>query len=97
MIKKKRINVRALYDENDDTYNYNGGWNIRAIIAWVAAFIIPLLGDLGIGGEFTKWVSANSYVIGFIIAFVLYTILMKSEKKSYVSEEKFAEITEKRY
>lgn len=97
VIKKKRINVKALYDENDDTYNYNGGWNIRAIVAWVAAFIIPLLGDLGIGGAFTMWVSANSYVVGFIIAFVLYVILMKSEKKSYISEEKFNEITEKTY
>ncbi len=93
VVKKKRINVKALYDEKDDRYTYNKGWNLRAIISWVLAFSIPLLGKFGIGGEITRWMDANSYVTGFIIAFVLYIILMKSEKKSYVSEEQFKNIT----
>lgn len=95
VIKKKRLNVRALYDETDETYNYNRGWNIRAIAAWVLAFTVPLLGKFGIGGEVTRWLDANSYVAGFIIAFVLYVLFMKSEKKSYVSEEEFEKMTEK--
>lgn len=97
VIKKKRVNVRALYDEGDDTYTYNNGWNVRAIVAWVLAFSVPLLGQFGIGGAVTMWINANSYIIGFIIAFILYILLMKSEKKSYVSEEQFSELTDKKY
>lgn len=95
VIKKKRINVRALYDEEDDTYNYNKGWNIRAIAAWILGFIVPLLGKFGIGGAFTMWLDANSYIVGFLVAFVLYILFMKSEKQSYVSDENFKKITEK--
>lgn len=97
IVKKKRINVKALYDENNDTYEYNNGWNVRAIAAWVLGFLVPMLGKFGIGGEVTKWLDANSYIVGFIIAFILYILFMKSEKKSYVSEEQFAEMTEKKY
>lgn len=97
VVKKKRLNLKALYDETDDTYSYEKNINFRAIIAWVLGALIPMLGNFGIGGAVMMWIGANSYIIGFIIAFVLYVLLMKSESKSYVSEEKFAEITEKRY
>lgn len=97
VVKKKRLNLKALYDEKDATYSYNKNWNVRAIIAWVVGALIPLLGNLGVGGEAIKWIGANSYIVGFIIAFVIYVVLMKSETKSYVSEEKFASITEKKY
>lgn len=97
VVKKKRLNVKALYDEIDDTYSYSNNWNWRAIVAWVVGAGIPLMGEFGIGGTVMMWVSANSYIIGFLISFALYILLMKSEKKSYISEEKFAEISEKKY
>ena len=97
VIKKKRINVKALYDEQDDTYTYNKGWNIRAIAAWILGFTVPLLGKFGIGGTVTMWLDANSYIVGFLIAFVLYSLFMKSEKKSNLSQEEFEAITEKKY
>ena len=97
VIKKKRVNVKALYDEKDDTYTYYKGWNLKAIISWVLGGIIPMLGNFGIGGVVTMWMGANSYVVGFIISFVIYILLMKNDRKSYVSEEKFEEITEKKY
>lgn len=96
VVKKKRINVKALYDEHDDTYTYYKGWNWRAIVSWVLAFIVPLSGKFGIGGEVTRWMEANSYIIGFIIAFVLYTLLMRNHKEAYITEEEFEAITEKK-
>ena len=97
VVKKKRLNLKALYDESDDTYSYEKNINFRAIISWVLGALIPMLGNFGIGGDVMMWIGANSYIIGFIIAFVLYVLLMKSETKSYISEEKFIEITEKKY
>lgn len=96
VVKKKRINVKALFDENDDTYNYSNGWNWRAILAWLLGCLIPMLGNLGIGGAVTYWMGANSYIVGFIIAFILYVIFMKSEKKSYISQEAFDALCEKK-
>lgn len=94
VVKKKRVDLRALYDEKDKTYAYQNGWNLRAIISWVAGFILPLLGNFGVGGTVMMWVGANSYVIGFVIAFILYILLMKSEKQSNLSQARFEAITE---
>lgn len=97
VVKKKRVNVKALYDENDDTYGYTNGWNWRAILAWVISVVITMSGNFGIGGAVAYWLNANSYIAGFIIAFILYVIFMKSEKKSYVAEEEFEAMTERIY
>jgi hypothetical protein len=42
-----------------------------------------------------RWIGANSYVFGFVVGFIVYTLLMKNEKGSYLSEEEFDKITNK--
>lgn len=96
IVKKKRVDVMALYDEKNDTYTYSKGWNVKAVLAWILGALIPMLGKFGIGGAVTMWMDANSYILGFLISFVLYILLMKNETKSYISEEKFDEITERK-
>jgi len=98
IIKKKRIDVVALYSEGQGRYTYQNDWNVRAIIAWFAAVILPLLyNNFGIGGTVMKWLGANSYVFGFVVALVVYTLLMKQDKESIVSEKEFKDMTEKSF
>lgn len=96
-VKQKRVDVAALFDEGENRYTYTNGWNIRAIIAWICAVILPLMGTFGIGGDALKWITANSYIFGFIVAMVIYILLMKGDTKSYISEEEFDTITDKAY
>lgn len=102
-IKQKRIDVAGLYAGPKGRYWYKGGWNMAAIIAWIAAFIIPLLGNTvllydpssGVGPSFIQWLAANGYIVSFIIGFVVYVALMKNDKVSIVTEEEHAAMTEK--
>ncbi len=96
IVKKQRVNVKALYDESDGTYQYSNGWNVKALISWIVGAFLPMLGMFGIGGAVTHWMEANSYIIGFLISLILYSLLMKSDKKSFITEEEFNNMT-KRY
>ena len=53
-----------------------------------------MMDKVGIGGSFGKFLAANSYLVGFFISFIVYFLLMKHEKQSYVSEKEFDEMTE---
>ena len=96
-VKKKRVDIYALYEEGNDKYEYSGGWNWKAIISWVVACLITMPGTFGIGGAAFAWINANSYIIGFLIAMFLYIALMKSETKSQVSEEEFEAMTKNEF
>ncbi|MBQ1407043.1 MAG: cytosine permease [Eubacterium sp.] len=105
--KEKRVDLRSLYMGNDGRYRYSSGWNWCAIIAWIASFILPLLGNTvfafaGSGRttpNFLDMIAANGYLFSFIVAFVVYVLLMKSsafgnkEAKGFVSEEEHEAMT----
>jgi NCS1 family nucleobase:cation symporter-1 len=101
--KQRRIDVAALYAGDKGRYWYNNGINWAAIIAWVAAFIIPLLGNtvwLYKGGVPTVMdhISANGYIFSFIVGLVVYVLLMKSPsftKDSFITAEEEAAMTER--
>ncbi len=93
IVKKRNIDVMALYQGKDGRYWYQNGWNIKAIIAWVCGFILPTLGSFGVPA--LKWVSANGYIVGFVIGLAVYVVLMKNETVSFVSDEEEAAMTEK--
>ncbi|MEL7655094.1 MAG: NCS1 family nucleobase:cation symporter-1 [Bacillota bacterium] len=93
VVKKRNIDVMALFQGKDGRYWYQSGWNIKAIIAWVAGFILPTLGSFGVAS--LKWVAANGYIIGFVIAFAVYVVLMKNDTVSFVSDEEEEAMTER--
>ena len=81
--KQRRIDVAALYAGDKGRYWYNNGFNWAAIIAWVAAFILPLLGNtvwLYDGGvpNVMDHIAANGYIFSFVVGMVVYVLLMKS-------------------
>lgn len=95
--KKKRIDIADLFKGADGRYWYSGGFNVAAIIAWVVAFIFPLLTYFGVSGSFLTFINSINYVWSFVIGFVLYVALMKTSmaKNSYVEEEHHEAFTER--
>jgi NCS1 family nucleobase:cation symporter-1 len=96
IVKKRNIDVMALYQGSAGRYWYSGGWNLRAIIAWVCGWILPTLGNTFLKDNTAfSWIAANGYVIGFVIGFVVYVLLMKSETTSFLSEKEEKALTER--
>lgn len=93
VVKKKNIDVMALFQGPGGRYWYSNGWNWRAVVAWICGFILPTMGNFGVGG--LKWVAANGYIIGFAIGFVVYILLMPKNHISAISDEEEAAMTEK--
>lgn len=91
MVKKRKIDVMALFQGAEGRYWYSSGWNIRAIIAWVCGFILPTLGNFGVPA--LHWVAANGYIFGFAVGFIVYVLLMKKDMASYVTDEEAAAMT----
>jgi nucleobase:cation symporter-1, NCS1 family len=92
IVKKKQIDVAALYKGAEGRYWYQGGWNLAALFSWVLAWILPIWANFenfGNAGTITwtdkfaallgtpgDWIAANAYIFSFAVAFVLYLILV---------------------
>ncbi|HMP77166.1 MAG TPA: NCS1 family nucleobase:cation symporter-1 [Kiritimatiellia bacterium] len=82
VIRRRELNLAALYDSRGE-YAYQGGYNLRALIALVLAIAPNVPGFLiKIGkleaSEFWTGIYHYAWFIGFLIAFVLYYLLMAS-------------------
>jgi NCS1 family nucleobase:cation symporter-1 len=101
VVKHKRLDVAGLYAGKTGRYWYAGGWNIAALIAWAASFILPLLGNTlflydGVGNPNAfDYVAANGYLVSFAIGFGLYVLLMMKDTKSDVSDEDHEALTDR--
>ena len=103
--KQKRVDIAGLFQGENGRYWYNGGWNMAAIIAWIAAFIIPIVGNTkmlynpasGVGPNAIQWLAANGYIVSFVIGFVVYVALMKTSMagKSFVTETEHEALTDR--
>lgn len=102
LVKKRNIDVMALFQGKGGRYWYQSGWNVRAVIAWVVAFALPLMGNFGVaGGTSTAfgtvlhWIAANGYLFGFFVGLAVYLVLMKNEKTSFLTDEEHELLTER--
>lgn len=80
VIRRRELNLAALYDAKGE-YAYQGGYNLRALIALVLAVAPNVPGFLIKIGQMAPndfWTGVYHYAwfIGFLIAFVLYYALM---------------------
>jgi NCS1 family nucleobase:cation symporter-1 len=100
IVKKRNLDVQALYMGSGGRYWYQSGWNLRAILAWVLGAIIPtvvsILQAAGVSDipAVLTWINANAYIFGFVVAFILYILFMQNEKGSSISDEEEAALTE---
>lgn len=96
IVKKRTIDVMALFQGSGGRYWYQGGWNIRAIIAWILAFILPLLGNTIMKDVYIlHLIAVNGYVFGFVVGLIAYILLMKGEKSSFLTTEEHEALTER--
>ena len=108
IVKKKQIDVASLYKGAEGRYWYQGGWNMAALIAWVAAWILPIwanFGNFGFAGAADiaaklgtagTWIAANAYFFSFAVAFVLYLVLMPVfAKNSFITEAEHESLTQR--
>lgn len=93
VIKKRNIDVMALFQGAEGRYWYQSGWNVRAVVAWVIGWILPTLGNFGVPG--LGWIAANGYFVGFALGFIAYVALMKKHDKSFISEEECEALTDR--
>ena len=73
LVIKQDINLDKLY-EKCETPLYRNGINMRAFIVTLIAVAVPLLGKVFTALSF---LCSLSWIVGFIIAFTLYTLLSK--------------------
>jgi len=94
--KQKRIDIMDLFKGADGRYWYSGGFNAAALIAWVVAFIFPLLTYFGLEGSFWTFINSISYIWSFVIGFAVYVLLMRTPLagNSFVSEAEHDSFTE---
>ena len=97
IVKHKRADIASLFKGAEGRYWYSGGFNVAAIIAWVLAFIFPLLTYFGVQGGFWTFINSINYVWSFVIGFVVYILLMKTSLagNSSVTEEEHEAFTER--
>lgn len=76
LIRKRKLNVRDLYLRNGE-YKFKKGFNIKSIYSLAAGVFVALI---GLVIPSLRFLYDYAWFVGFIIAFVLYFILMRKGK-----------------
>ena len=83
--------MQSLFSGKEGRYWYGNGLNEKAIYAWILALILPVCGlfipSLSILAD-------AGWMVGFVLALIIYPILMKGDKASLLSPEENEKITE---
>ncbi|MDD3336157.1 MAG: NCS1 family nucleobase:cation symporter-1 [Eubacteriales bacterium] len=107
LCKQQRVDIGSLYLGAEGRYGYTHGWNRCGLVAWAVSCVLPLLGNtafayqpsLSAAPSVLQMIAANGYVFSFLVAFTVYTALMKSrfggskERKGFVSPEEQEALT----
>jgi len=96
LIHRQRFNLHDLYVPSGGKYQFGGGVNWTALLAYglaVVPFLVCYLFNVPVLG---KIIVDNSWIVCMVLSFVLYTALMRSQSGSLVSFEEFQELTETR-
>lgn len=76
LIRKRKLNVRDLYLRNGE-YEFKKGFNVKSIYALAAGVFVALI---GLVIPSLRFLYDYAWFVGFIVAFVLYFILMRKGK-----------------
>ncbi len=94
VVRRTRLDVDALY-ARDGAYQYAGGWNLAALIAFAVPVLVNLPGFLhsagpktfGGVGAFWTGLYAYAWFVGVGLAFVLYVALMRPYARTIAPKE----------
>ncbi len=90
--RQRKLDVMGLFKGEGGRYWYGNGINGRAIATWVIALALP------VGGMFIPALSfftLNGWIVGFLIALLVYPAIMKADSSSLISDEEEKAITER--
>lgn len=82
-VRGGELDVDDLY-RDDGQYSYVAGFNLNAVISLAAGIGAVMLGKYV---EALSWLFTGAWFTGFIISFILYTVLMKTKKPTPRPEE----------
>jgi NCS1 family nucleobase:cation symporter-1 len=73
IIRKGNFHVPSLYTKGAGSpYAYSNGWNIRAVVAWVAGIAFTVHGIAGsLDKNSVNQASKNMYKLGFLLSFTM--------------------------
>ncbi len=96
VVKKKSIDVAGLFRGPEGRYWYSNGFNWAAVLAWIIAFIGPLLYYFVPNVPVIKFINMINYIWSFVLGFILYVIFMKTSLagNSFLSEEEHEAMTQ---
>jgi len=78
LVKRQRIDVQQLYSsDRSGAYYYNGGWNLRALFAFVTAAIFSVL---AVWLPSLDFLNGFDWIIGAVLAAVIYLALTIKER-----------------
>lgn len=84
IIRKQRLNVNDLY-ELDGEYTYYKGYNYRAFLATIIAFLVPFL---GLASPVLKPLHTLAWLVGVVLSFFIYIALMRFHPVNKTTETK---------
>ncbi|MDR0884979.1 MAG: cytosine permease [Clostridiales Family XIII bacterium] len=98
IVKKKNVDVKALYLGSTGRYWYSNGFNVKAFIAWFCGAIIPTLVSIFPGslGQISvlSFINTNAYIFAFVVAFIIYLAIMNGDTKATITDADEAAMTE---
>lgn len=97
LLRRQRLNLLDLYRE-DGVYSYRNSWRINpyAIVALLVGIVPPFIGWLheitpldipGYSGSALNWIQVGSWFFSFIMAFLVYYVLMSTLGRRHVEEQ----------
>ena len=92
------LDLDDLFKGEQSRYWYGNGVNMKAVYTWLISLALPVLGlprVLGGTNTFFRFFGENGWLVGFILALLIYPALMKNETGSLISEEVEEQITER--
>lgn len=89
LVRKRRLDLLHLYTPGGD-YAYAGGFNLRAVAALAAGWIVALL---GLTTPPLHFLWSGGWLFSLLGGLAAYWLLMRDER-SLISEERFESITE---
>jgi NCS1 family nucleobase:cation symporter-1 len=89
--RKKSIDLFDLFSGTESRYWYKKGFNSKAIYVWIISCIPAILGKFVPALSFF---ADNGWLVGFILALLLYVLFMKSETATLVTPDEEKTITQ---
>ena len=71
-----------LFVGENGRHRHSNGVNCRAVIVWALSALVVLLGKFFPGAILFARISENGILVGFILAALIYLLVMKNERSS---------------